>query len=101
MQKAAIKNLNIAYGYRAADDILRSVTLNHHHIRLKACLMKMKSYAHQEKARSTVLKQVVKIRWVKQYREYFERWRKTAGMMEVAATCDEAGAIRQEKNKHD
>lgn len=63
--------------------------------------MKMKNHAHHERAKSTVLRQVVKIRWVKQYRGYFEKWRKTAELMEVAATCHEAGVVRQEKNKFD
>ena len=101
MQKAAIQNLNIAYGYRTADDILRSAILHNHHRRLVACLMKMKNHAHHEKAKSTVMKQVVKIRWVKQFRGYFEKWRKTAELMEVSATCHEAGVVRQEKNKFD
>lgn len=47
------------------------------------------------------MKQIVKNRWAKRYREYFMKWKKTAEMIDVAATCDEAGVVRLEKNKLD
>ena len=66
-----LKNKEVAYGFRLADTIINKMIARHIRKRLVICLMRMKISAVGLRKRDTILKSVVKIRWVNRFRKYF------------------------------
>ena len=96
-----LKNKEVAYGFRLADTIINKMIAKHIRKRIVICLMRMKISAVGLRKRDTILKSVVKTRWVNRFRKYFNTYRKHAQLKEVVVFCNELGPVRLEKNKID
>ena len=78
MHAKNLKNKEVAYGFRLADTIINKMIARHIRKRIVICLMRMKISAVGLRKRDTILKSVVKIRWVNRFRKYFDTYRRHA-----------------------
>ena len=73
-----LKNKEVAYGFRLADTIINKMIARHIRKRIVICLMRMKISAVGLRKRDTILKSVVKTRWVNRFRKYWNTYKKNA-----------------------
>lgn len=101
MHAKNLKNKEVAHGFSRSNSIINKMIAVHIKNRIYVCLMRMKTNAVGIRKRQTILKSVIKIRWVNRVRKYFNTYRRHAQLEEVVAFCNELGPVRLEKNRID
>ena len=78
MHAKNLKNKEVAHGFSRSNSIINKMIAVHIKNRIYVCLMRMKTNAVGIRKRQTILKSVIKIRWVNRVRKYFNTYRRHA-----------------------
>ena len=89
MHAKNMKNETVSYGFRLADSIVKKMIAQRIRKRIFICIMRMKAHAVGLRKRDTILKSVVKNRWVHRQRKFFETYKRNAQLNEIVTFCNE------------